>query len=116
MTDYNEHLDAYIKGFEQAGYSCYVPRDFISQHEEPERAVEKIALYAIYEQEKDYLRCTHAAKQLESGCWVSKNYWKYDLVRHSLRSLESSNSPPNSSTESFTVPMSDPRRLSGYLF
>ena len=69
-------LDAFIEAFASLGYEpC--------ETEEPERGVEKIALFASHGE------VTHAARQLPNGRWTSKLGMDVD-IEHVLRCPEGS--------------------------
>ena len=100
----NDPVDQYIKEFEDAGYRCYEPRDYRPEHSALEPGIEKVALYARDVPGKGLVHCTHAAKQLSTGCWASKLII-CELIEHSLTGLEDSDLPLDPSVPSVFMPI-----------
>jgi hypothetical protein len=89
--NYPNHLDSYIELFECFGYvRCCPPFGVRPEQQALDPDVEKIALYARERTANNvrYLQCPHAAKQLPSGLWSSKNN-QFEIFVHALESLES---------------------------
>lgn len=105
MHVFTDHLDAYVGGFENAGFQCYTPRGFSEDQDSLESGIEKIALYARTNP-GGYLSCSHAARQAPDGRWRSKLN-TCELIEHSLVGLEDSDSD-GMIDDSLKIPLGDP--------